>query len=93
MPGGMIGRASRPVPHASPAPLRGLFGRCLALVLMVVLAVQPAAAQSILRDTETEAVLREMSAPLIEAAGLKAGNVDVVVIGILIKRRYWPDVI
>lgn len=48
---------------------------------MVVLAVQPAAAQSILRDAETEAVLQEMAEPLVEAAGLQPGNVDIVVIG------------
>ena len=37
-------------------------------------AVQPAAAQSILRDAETEALLRDMSRPLIEAAGLEPGQ-------------------
>ena len=37
-------------------------------------------AQSILRDAETEALLNDMAAPLVEAAGLEAGNVEVVLI-------------
>lgn len=43
-------------------------------------ASQPALAQSILRDAETEALLDEMAAPLVEAAGLAPGNVDMVLI-------------
>lgn len=42
---------------------------------------QPAAAQSILRDAETEALFNDMSAPLIKAAGLDPKNVDIVLIG------------
>jgi len=42
--------------------------------------VQPAAAQSILRDAETEAVLQEMARPLAEAAGLSPDNVRIVLI-------------
>ena len=57
-----------------------LFSHFLALVALFALTAQPAAAQSILRDAETEAFLREISAPLIEAAGLEPGNVDVVLI-------------
>ncbi|MDQ8755748.1 M48 family metalloprotease [Sphingosinicella sp. LHD-64] len=41
---------------------------------------RPAAAQSILRDAETEALLRDMSRPLIEAAGLRPDNVQVVLL-------------
>ena len=41
---------------------------------------QPVAAQSILRDAETEAFLDEISAPLVEAAGLEPENVDIVLI-------------
>ncbi len=47
---------------------------------MVVALVQPAHAQSILRDAETEALLEEMSAPLIKAAGLNPRNVRMVLI-------------
>jgi predicted Zn-dependent protease len=45
------------------------------------LTVQPAAAQSILRDAETEALFNDMAAPLIKAAGLDPKNVDIVLIG------------
>lgn len=43
-------------------------------------AVQPAAAQSVLRDAETEALLNDMSAPLIKAAGLNPRDVRIVLI-------------
>ena len=43
--------------------------------------VQPAAAQSILRDAETEALFNDMAAPLIKAAGLNPKDVDIVLIG------------
>ena len=43
-------------------------------------AVQPAAAQQILRDSETELLFRDLSKPLIEAAGLRPDNVKIVLI-------------
>ncbi len=52
----------------------------LALLAAFAMVVQPVAAQSILRDAETEALLRDMSAPLIEAAGLEPNNVDIILI-------------
>ncbi len=52
-----------------------------ALILLACLIVQPAMAQSILRDAETEALFDDMSAPLISAAGLDPRNVKVVMIG------------
>jgi predicted Zn-dependent protease len=52
----------------------------LAFVCAIALATQPVRAQSILRDAETEALLQEMAAPLVEAAGLRPGNVDIVLI-------------
>ncbi|HUQ13337.1 MAG TPA: M48 family metalloprotease [Novosphingobium sp.] len=55
--------------------------RLLACLAAGLLASQPAVAQSILRDAETEALLRDMSAPLIAAAGLEPKNVDVVLVG------------
>lgn len=61
--------------------LRRLLTRCIAALLIITLSAQPALAQSILRDAETEALLRDMSAPLIAAAGLDPRNVDVVMIG------------
>lgn len=42
--------------------------------------VQPAVAQSILRDAETEALLMDMSRPLFEAAGLSPANAKVVLV-------------
>ena len=61
-----------------------LIGRCLsrlaALVSLVALAAQPASAQSILRDAETEALLHDMAVPLVSAAGLDPKNVDIVLI-------------
>ncbi len=58
-----------------------LFARFLAVVAAIALVAQPAAAQSILRDAETEALLQDLADPLAEAAGLGAGNVEIVLIG------------
>jgi len=46
----------------------------------LLLWVQPAHAQSILRDAETETMFAEMSAPLVKAAGLSPRDVKVVLI-------------
>ena len=62
------------------------FVRLLMLALMLAAAGwQPAAAQSdsgpqVLRDTETELLFRDMSRPLIVAAGLDPNNVKVVLL-------------
>jgi predicted Zn-dependent protease len=50
-------------------------------LLSMVIALRPAAAQSILRDAETEALLNEMSAELVEAAGMEASGFEIVLIG------------
>jgi len=63
-----------------PPAIARLLARMLALCAAVMLAIQPAAAQSILRDAETEALLADMSRDLILAAGLLPSNVNVVVI-------------
>ncbi len=63
-----------------PSPLSKYLGRLLALVAAITMAAQPVAAQSILRDAETEALLNDMAAPLIEAADLEPNNVDMVLI-------------
>ena len=58
------------------------FARMLMLLALAIFAgAQPAQAQSILRDAETEAFLRDISRPLIQAAGLQPENVRVVIIG------------
>jgi len=59
------------------SPLLARLGTALAAI---ALTVQPAQAQSVLRDAETEALFKEMSAPLISAAGLDPKNVDIVLV-------------
>ena len=62
-------------------PLTTWLARLLMLLaLSFFVAARPALAQQILRDAETEALLRDMSRPLIEAAGLRPENVNVVVL-------------
>lgn len=51
----------------------------LALTLAFA-AVQPVGAQQLLRDSETELLFRDMSKPLIQAAGLDPANVKVVLL-------------
>lgn len=53
---------------------------CLALLASLILAVTPVRAQSILRDAETEELLKDMVAPLVEASELEPGNVELVLI-------------
>lgn len=55
--------------------------RVLAALIAAMLVAQPAAAQSILRDAETEAFLHEIAEPLVEAAGLPRKNVDFALVG------------
>ena len=61
-------------------PLFRLKAPILAGLALLALTAQPAAAQSILRDAETEALLQELVDPLSEVAGLQAGAVDVVLV-------------
>ena len=51
------------------------------LLLTSTLTLSPLRAQSILRDAETEALLADMSAPLIRAAGLRPQDVRIVMVG------------
>ena len=51
-----------------------------AFAAAILLWAQPAAAQSILRDAETESMFKDMSRPLILAAGLSPNNVQIVLI-------------
>jgi len=57
-----------------------LLARSLAFAAALAFAAQPASAQSILRDAETEALLQDMMDPLTEAAGMPRGSVDVVLV-------------
>lgn len=52
----------------------------IAAAVLLVASAQPAAAQSILRDAETEKLLQDMVDPLAEAAGLGEGAVEVVLV-------------
>ena len=61
-------------------PIVRLFAQLLVFAALLGLAAQPAAAQSILRDAETEALLQELVNPLVEAAGLPKGAVEVVLV-------------
>lgn len=70
--------AEAPQPRRSPGNLLARLIMLISLSFAVVL--QPAAAQSILRDAETEALLRDISRPLIEAAGLRPEDVKFVMI-------------
>lgn len=55
--------------------------RLLMLAALAMFAlVQPAAAQTVLRDAETERLLQDLVDPLAEAAGLQRGAVDVVLV-------------
>ncbi|WP_404335304.1 M48 family metalloprotease [Sphingomonas sp. MMS12-HWE2-04] len=57
------------------------FATLLAMVCIACFAAaQPAAAQSLLRDAETEAWLADISKPLFQAAGLSPANAKVVLI-------------
>ena len=49
-------------------------------LLLLAAAARPAMAQSILRDSETELLFKQLSDPLIEAAGLDKNSVRVVLI-------------
>jgi predicted Zn-dependent protease len=57
-----------------------LLRRFLAFAIALTLTVQPAMAQSVLRDAETEAFFKEISEPLIRAAKLDPANVEIVLI-------------
>lgn len=69
-----------PYPYPFPAPLLRLVRAVAALLLAMALVARPAMAQQILRDAETEAFLADASAPLVQAAGLAPGNVQVLLI-------------
>ena len=59
---------------------RSPFAYGFALLLSALVAVQPIAAQSILRDAETEQLLIDLAAPLVEASELEPGNVELVLL-------------
>lgn len=54
--------------------------RLMMATLLLWLSAAPAAAQSILRDSETELLFADISRPLIEAAGLDPGSARVILL-------------
>src|SRR3546814_9026018 len=74
-------RSIRPIWVRMVRQLAAVARLILAAVLIVSLSARPAAAQSILRDTETEAFFDDMARPLVVAAGLDPRSVRVVLVG------------
>ncbi|PZU10259.1 MAG: peptidase M48 [Sphingomonas sp.] len=68
-----MGRAMVRLAHSLRVVLAGLLG--------LLLAVEPVAAQSILRDAETEQFLEEISAGMAKSAGLAPGALKLVLVG------------
>ena len=62
------------------SPLFRFVRLVMAALLLGLAMAQPAAAQSILRDSETELLFKDVSRPLIEAAGLDPKSVNVVLL-------------
>jgi predicted Zn-dependent protease len=70
--------AEASTPRRSPGAFAARLIMLLALTFAV--AVRPAMAQSILRDAETEQLLRDISKPLVQAAGLRPEDFQVMMI-------------
>ncbi len=66
----------------TPRPSAQSVVRLLAVVALLfsALLARPAMAQQILRDAETDALFRDISAPLVEAAGMRPEDVEFVLI-------------
>ncbi len=63
------------------SPTIGLLARLLMLAALAMsVMARPALAQTILRDAETEVLLRDISRPLVAAAGLRPEDVQIVLI-------------
>lgn len=82
-----VARAVPPLPNRSAGPLpRRHGGRLAAALLSVALGAAPVAAQAqkrpqtIIRDAEIEALLRDYAEPVLKAAGLGASGADIVIV-------------
>jgi predicted Zn-dependent protease len=82
-----LGARTHPMNSSLPLPImradawRSMVRMLLTVIVLVAVAVRPAAAQSILRDAETEALFQDMMDPLLVAAGLQPGQVRVHLLG------------
>lgn len=71
----------RPPPSArKPRRRIAVWRGVLVVVAGVALSAQPVRAQQVLRDAETEALFRDISRPIIQAAGLEPRNVRIVLL-------------
>lgn len=61
--------------------VRAMLRVCIAASMSLLLAAQPVAAQSVLRDAETERFLDDIAAPMAKSAGLQPGALKMVLIG------------
>jgi predicted Zn-dependent protease len=61
-------------------PLHRLLRLVMLALTLAFAAIQPVSAQSVLRDSETELLFRDMSKPLVQAAGLDPANVKIVLL-------------
>ncbi len=57
-----------------------IFARITTVLAALALCIQPAAAQSVLRDAETESLFRDAAAPIFKAAGFNPGAVELVLL-------------
>jgi predicted Zn-dependent protease len=82
-----LGARTHPMNFSLPQPAnrahvwRALVRMLVTFIVLVAVAVRPVAAQSILRDAETEALFQDMMDPLLVAAGLQPGQVRVHLLG------------
>jgi predicted Zn-dependent protease len=82
-----LGARTHPMNFPLPQPAmradawRALTRMLVTFIVLIAVAVRPVAAQSILRDAETEALFQDMMDPLLVAAGLQPGQVRVHLLG------------
>jgi predicted Zn-dependent protease len=76
-----VPRIAPAMPNSARVPVRKLLSRILAFAALCgLLSAQPAMAQSVLRDAETEALIHDATTPLVRAAGLDERNVQILTI-------------
>ena len=81
MIGAMVGQS--PISKVARAPVRALalFAACLTAVPAWAQEVPPGAIPGVIRDAETEQLLRDYANPILKAAGVNAGATKIILIG------------